>query len=174
MEFEQFKDKSLQRKGKLGKIRNSFGVYDVYKLIRKHGWYNVGRPIKEGEFYGVVREVNKLLAEELAKGQPIKFPKRMGALELKKFERGVSIVGGNLKNTYPIDWKETWRLWEEDMEARNKKILIRDEQKWVFCIRYNKYKANYNNKSFYQFAVNKFIKWNLRDNIKQGKIDALW
>ena len=29
------------------KIRNSIGVYDAYKWIRKNKWLNIGKPITE-------------------------------------------------------------------------------------------------------------------------------
>ena len=44
------------------KITNSIGVYDLYKLIRKNHWYDIGRPLKEHEFYAIIRKVNSLLA----------------------------------------------------------------------------------------------------------------
>ena len=44
------------------KITNSLGVYDAYKYIRKNKWLDIGRPLKEKEFYRIIREVNKLLA----------------------------------------------------------------------------------------------------------------
>ena len=175
MEFNDFVSE-IQKKRQKGpfKIRNSFGTYDCYKLMRKNKWYNIGRPLKEHEFYTIVRGVNDLLAEEIANGNTVAFPERMGKLELRKHKRGVSIVNGKMKVTYPIDWGETMKLWFEDEEAKKKKTLLRRENSHVYHIRYCKYDANYENKIFYEFALNRFIKLALKDNINQGKIDALW
>lgn len=174
MELEEFKTE-LVRKGKKNfKVSKSFGVYDVYKAIRKNGWYDIGRPLKEHEFYSIIRKVNRLMADEIAKGKTVIFPHRMGKLELRKFETGVSIVDGKLKITYPINWAETLKLWFEDEEAKKNKTLKRDEEKFVYHVKYCKHDANYENKSFYQFDLNRNIKRALKDNIKKGITDTLW
>ena len=162
------------KKGMEAKVRNSWGVYDALKYIRKHGWMDIGRTVTEKEFYAIVRGINKLLAEEIANGQTVKFPLHMGKLELKKFQRGVSFVDGKLKNTYPIDWHNTMLLWEQDEEAKKRRIILRHENEWVYQVRYDSWMAMYEHKKLYRFALNTFIKWALSKNIKQGKVDTLW
>ena len=66
------------------KVSGSWGIYDAYKLIRKHKWFDIGRPLKEKEFYDIVRQVNNRIADEIAKGTTIIFPCKMGKLELRK------------------------------------------------------------------------------------------
>ena len=155
-------------------IKGSFGVYDCYKKIRKNQWYDIGRPLKEHEFYSIIRGVNKLIAEGLANGEEFIFPSRMGKLELRRNHEGVSIVNGKLINTHPIDWAGTLKLWYEDEEAKNNKSLVRIIREPSFHIKYNKFAANYENQSFYEFTLNRFIKIALAENVKQGKIDTLW
>lgn len=159
---------------KIARIRNSWGVYDAYKMLRKNKWYNIGRSLRENEFYSIIRGVNKLLADELANGNDIHFPHGMGVLELRKSKRGVRLVDGKLKNNYPVDWKETLQLWYNDEEAMNNKTLARKESKVVYYVMYNKHDANYENQCFYEFALNRFIKKTLKENINKGKIDTLW
>lgn len=174
--IQEFIQKNKKTKPSERKVRvtNSFGVYDVYKLIRKNHWYNIGRPVTEKEFYSIIRGINKLLAEEIITGKEVVFPERMGSLELVKHEVGVSIVEGHLKNTYPIDWAKTWELWYNDREAMQQKILVRNEQKWVYKVKYCKDKAVYENKTFYQFILNTLIKKALKDKIQKGVIDTVW
>lgn len=175
MDYKDFKNEVVKNyPGRRAKVRNSWGVYDIYKHIRKNGWYNIGRPLKEQEFYSIIREINKHLAENIANGESVTFPHKMGKLELRKFEKGVSIVDGKLKNTYPIDWENTLMLWYSDEEARKDKILVRDEQKYVYKVRYDKYDATYENKMFYQFVLNRSIKQALKQNIDNRKTDTLW
>ena len=176
-DFQEFKAEIKKVRGKgIRKITvtGSFGVYDAYKLIRKNHWYNIGRPVTEHEFYAIIRGVNKLMADEIALGHTVHFPEKMGLLELRKYEKGVSIVNGKLKNTYPIDWEETIKLWYEDEEAKNNKTLLRNEEPYVYHVKYVKDNATYENKMFYQFKVNTFIKKALKDNIKKGITDTLW
>ena len=46
------------------------------------------------------------------------------------------------------------------------------EEKEVFKVYYNRIKANYNNKSFYEFIVNRDLKRRLKQRIKSGNFDA--
>jgi len=156
------------------KITNSIGVYDLYKKIRKNHWYDIGRPLKEHEFYTIIRSVNKLLAENIVNGEAVVFPEQMGRLELRKYSTGVSIVDGKLKNTYPIDWKGTNQLWAEDEEEHKKKTLLRFESPMVYTVRYCKENATYENKTFYQFRLHQKVKKKLKENIVNGKTDTLW
>lgn len=175
MEYSEFRNELLKtRSPKKAKVNNSWGVYDAYKHIRKNRWYDIGRPLKEHEFYSIIRSINDLLAENVSNGEEVVFPYRMGKLELRKIKRGVSIVDGKLKNTYNINWADTIRLWYEDEEARKNKTLLRDESDYLYFIRYSKFNAIYENQCFYEFALNRFIKKALSKNIIEGKIDTLW
>lgn len=173
-EFQNRLQKNTGKGRREFRIKNSWGVYDVYKHMRKNHWYDIGRPLKEKEYYAIVRQVNALLAEELKLGHTVKLPCEMGVLELRKHTAGVSIVDGKLKNTYPIDWDGTSRLWYENEEEREKKTLLRIEDPMVYYIKYCEDKAKYKNKVFYRFQVNRFIKRDLKDNIKKGITDTLW
>ena len=162
------------KKGGKAKVRNSWGVYDAYKLLRKNGWEGIGKPVTEKDFYAIIRGINLMLADNIVNGISIKFPHQMGSLILRKGHKGVSIVDGKIKNTYPIDWHNTLLLWDKDEEAKKKKILLRHENEWVYYIWYDSWKAKFENKSFYHFDVNTFIKRKLSQNIKQGKVDTIW
>ena len=155
------------------KVTNSLGSYDAYKYIRKNKWFNIGRPLTEHEFYQIIRRINNYLAEELINGNDIIFPNRMGKLELRK-RNALPIIdkNGNLKVTYAIDWDNTLKLWYEDEEAFNNKTLVRLPERNIFRIKYNKNTANYNNKSFMEFQVNRNIKVRLKQKIKNNEIDA--
>lgn len=173
--LKEFKEK-LQRtpSSKKRLVTNSWGIRDAHKWIRKHGWYNIGKSISESDFYHIVRRVNRLLADNIAQGIPVVLPSHMGKLELRKREAGVSLINGVLKNTYPIDWNETLKLWYEDKESYEKKLLVRDEQPYIYYVKYAKSVAKYENKAFYQFVLNAFIKRALKENIKEGKIDTIY
>lgn len=172
-DYKAFRQKTLGKRGK-GKVINSWGVYDSYKLIRKNGWYDIGRPLKEHEFYSIIRGINELVANEIALGHTITFPSRMGVLELRKSKPTVKYVNGKLKVTYPVDWDKTLRLWFNDEEAKEKKILIRMEEDAVYRVKYCKYDATYNNKSFYEFSLNKRVRKFLKENIKKGLVDTMY
>lgn len=173
--FKDFKNKTLHRGIKRNfKATNSFGSYDIYKHIRKNKWYDIGRPLTEHEFYLIIRTVNKLLAQELLKGRTVTFPYKMGSLELRKSSCSASMKNNKLKVTYPINWDATLKLWYEDKESRDLKILIRHDDKTVYKVVYVKTRAYYANKRFYQFSLNRGIKKAISEKIKSGELDTLY
>ena len=155
------------------KITNSLGVYDAYKYLRKNKWFNIDRPLTEHEFYQIIRRINNYLAEELINGNDIIFPNRMGKLELRK-RNSLPVIDkkGNIKVTYAIDWDSTLKLWYDDEGAFNNKTLVKFPEKSIFRVKYNKSTANYENKSFMEFQVNRNIKTRLKQKIKNNEIDA--
>ena len=154
------------------KITNSLGVYDAYKYIRKNKWLNIGRPLSEHEFYSIIRKVNEYLADSLLRGHDIILPHKMGRIEVKKYEARITLEGNKVKTNLPIDWDRTLKLWYEDEESYKNKTLIKMEEKEIFKVCYNKSKADFNNKSFYQFDINRDLKRRLKQQIKNGALDA--
>lgn len=154
------------------KIKNSLGVYDAYKWIRKNKWLNIGEPVTEHQFYYIVRNINNCLAENLLLGEDIVFPQRMGSLELRKYDAKISFNNNKLVTNLPIDWNRTINLWQEDEEAYKNKTLVKMEEKEIFKVYYNKKRANYNNKSFMRFHVNRSLKVKIKQRIKDRTLDA--
>ena len=174
MSYKTFRANILNISGtREHKIRNSLGVYDAYKYIRKNKWFNIGRPLTEHEFYQIIRRVNNYLAEELIDGNDVIFPHRLGKLELRK-RNSLPIIDKNnrLKVTYAIDWDKTLKLWYDNPMCKERKQLVRQENTETCKVYYNKTKAKYNNKTFYEFDPNRLLKVNLKNNIKLNKIDA--
>lgn len=175
--IDSYKDFKLVIQGlqntRTHKITNSLGVYNAYKYIRKHKWFNINRPLTEHEFYQIIRRINNYLAEELVNGNDITFPNRMGKLELRK-RNSLPVIdkNGSLKVTYAIDWDSTLKLWYNDEETFNNKTLIRIPERSIFRVKYNKDSANYENKSFMEFQINRDIKTRLKQKIKNNEIDA--
>ena len=172
--WQKFRKQIKNPRGR-GRIRNSWGIYDAYKLIRKHKWYDIGRPVTEKEFYAIIRHMNNLYADEIGRGNIVIFPSKMGKLRLRKQPVGVYYdKKGNMKITYPIDWQATLKLWFEDPEAREQKLLIRRNSKYVYRVYFDKYDATFNNKIFYDFTLNRYIKQKLKHNIINGIIDSVY
>lgn len=154
------------------KVTGSLGVYNAYKYIRKNKWLDIGRPLTEHEFYSIIRGVNDLLADQIVKGKDIVFPHRMGRLELRKTKANIRIKDGKIKTNLPVDWDRTLKLWSEDKESFEAKTLVKMEEKELFRVFYNRMNCNYNNCSFYEFRINRDIKKRLKQQIKEGHLDA--
>ena len=154
------------------KVKNSIGVYDIYKHIRKNKWYDIGQPITEHQFYTIIRQVNNVLADNLLKGNDIVFPNKMGRLEVRKFKPIIRFDNNKLTVRLPIDWDRTLKLWLEDEEAYKERTLVKMEEKEIFKVCYNKTRADFPNKGFYQLQINRDLKTALKKKIKLGNFDA--
>lgn len=172
MSYEEFKKSIQHTDSRVHKVTNSIGVYDAYKWIRTNKWLNIGRPLTEHEFYSIIRRVNNYLADSFLRGQDIKFPHKMGQLELRKYDARFNIVNGRIKTNLPIDWDRTLKLWYEDEKAYKERTLVKMEEKEIFRVYYNKQLADYNNQVFYEFNVNRELKKRLKQRIKNGLLDA--
>ena len=173
MAYDNFRKSILKVNGKRHhKIKNSLGVRDAYKWCKKNNRFDLGRKVTEKDFYLIIRTINNMMAEELISGQDIKFPQRMGQLEVRKYDTYVKISNGKLKTHRGLDWDATLKLWFEDEEAKENKILIKVEDKEVFSVFYNKMFANYGNKTIYQFKPNRELMLKVRQAGKEGLIDA--
>ena len=153
-------------------INNSYGVYDAYKYYRKNKPADKKYILTESQYFAIVRKTNLLLVDELLNQRDIVFPYSMGRLEVRKNTPKVYLDDNKVKSTYPIDWDGTLRLWYEDEEAKENKTILKKKEKAVFRIVYNKSKAFYTNKNYFEFKVNRALKLALRDVIRQGNFDA--
>lgn len=171
--MDSFRRKLLKvEESRVHKISNSYGVYDAYKYIRKNKWFDVGQSVTEHQFYSIIRGINNLLADSMLEGKDIHLPYKMGVLEVRKYDAKISFVDGKLKTNLPVDWDKTLKLWSEDEKAYEERTLIKMEEKEIFKVYYNKFRADYNNKSFYEFAINRDLKKRLKQRIKSGNFDA--
>ena len=100
----------------------------------------------------------------------------MGELELRKGPTSVSVVNGKIKNNMPIDWDQTLKLWYEDAEAFKNKTLVRLRETEPFKVVYNRIRATYKNKAFYNLKLNRDLKVRIKKKIRSGTLDAfkLW
>ena len=158
-------------KSRVHKVKNSLGVYDAYKWLRKNKWLGM-EPISEHDFYAIIRAVNKALAKSFLHLGSINLPLRMGEIILRKYHPSITSQDGKIKTNLPVDWDSTLQLWSEDKESYKKRTLIRLEEKEVFKVLYDKSKALYNNKSFYTLELNRDIKLSLKKQLKNGLLDA--
>lgn len=171
--MDEFRRRILKVNGpRKHKINNSLGVYHMYKFIRKNKWFDIGGPISEHDFYSIIRTINNYLAELLSRGHDINLPCQMGRLEIRKYDAKITLQGDRVITNLPIDWNKTLKLWSEDEDAYKERTLIKMEEKEIFKVYYNRGKANYTNKSFFAFDVNRELKKKLNHRIREGRLDA--
>lgn len=154
------------------KVNNSYGSKDAFHYYRKIRPDNSEYVLTDCQYLRIIRLINDQLRTNLIEGKDVILPEKMGRLELRKHTNKIAFKEGKLKITNPVDWNATLKLWYDNPISKNKKQLVRQETQETFRVNYNKSKANYNNKSFYDFYTNRELKLGLKKNIKLNKIDA--
>ena len=172
-DFQEFSN-SIKRvnDSRVHKVKNSYGVYDGFKYYRKNKPKEHKYILTESQYFSIIRKVNELLGESLINGEDIILPYRLGRLEIRKYKARITIDGNKIKTNLPVDWDRTLKLWYEDKESYKNRTLIKVEEKEIYKVYYNRNVAEFKNKSFYQFDINRKLKRRLKQNIKEGKLDA--
>lgn len=169
MEEKEF-EASIRRvsESRKHKVTGSLGVYDAFKWYRKHKPKDKKYVLTESQYFTIIRRVNEALREELLLDGDLLLPCRMGRLEIRKYPTIITTDGKKVKTNLPIDWQATLKLWYEDEECMKNKQLVRINIPEIFRVHYNRNKANYNNKSFYQFSTNRELKQLLTNAIRNN------
>lgn len=154
------------------KITNSYGVYDFYKFYRRTKPKDKKFILTESQYFAIIRRINETLAKNFSYGKEVRFPMRMGTIELRKTTKTPRIKDGKLVFNTMIDWDKTIKLWYEDEESFKNKTLVKMEAKEIFRTFYNKSMATFNNKAFYLIQINKELRRDISKNIRKGIIDA--
>lgn len=173
MAFEDFiKEIKKVNKERHHKVTNSYGSKDAFHYYRKIRPVDSKYVLTDCQYLKIIRLINDELRQTLIEGKDVLLPERMGRLELRKSKNSIKFVDNKLKTNLPVNWDATLKLWYDNPSSKNKKQLVRQETIETYRVYYNRNKANYNNKSFYEFSTNREIKLGLKKNIKLNKIDA--
>jgi hypothetical protein len=151
-----------------GKIKTDYGISNYYKYFTKN---NSEINIDGKKYKEIISEFNSgivnLIIEE---GLEYTIPYIGSTLCIRKDKRVPRIVNGKLYNPSPVDWVATNKLWEDDSEARSKKLLVRylnnHTSKYVFRIYFKKYNLYFINKQLFSFKVNRTFSRLLGKRIK--------
>lgn len=155
------------------KITNSYGVYDAYKYYRKHKPNDKKYVLTESQFFAIIRGIHNKMVEHLLKGGEIKFPLRMGGIELRKYKVEPRLdENGKLIYKAPIDWNATLKCWYEHEEAFKNKILIKVESRESYKIHYTKNRAQFINKTFFYYRANRTLKNRVSQAARENKLEA--
>lgn len=139
-------------------IRNSWGVYDFYKYYRKTKPKDPKFIISDVQYYSIFRRVNELLVDSLVRTGELDFPYKMGKLiVLKRTFKSWIAPNGNRYTSRRVNWDKTLELWYNDEEAYRNKTLLYFENDERLTIRYNKTKAEFKNKYYYEFKPSRDI-----------------
>ena len=91
-------------------------------------------------------------------------------LTVRKDKRIPRIQEGKLVHTAPPDWHRTMKLWEEDEESRNKKVIVRHLNNhtsgYVYRILGLKPLCTLKNKKYYKLSPSRYFQRELTARIR--------
>lgn len=142
----------------------------IYRRLNKK--YGLTYP----QISAIIRRYHEKARRDYSKGEPIFFKKYLGNLQLYKEKREVYInEKGEVVNELPVNWRETWKLWKEQPQLKNKtyvRYVNKHSDGFLFTTSYQLSKARYKYKNVYTFQFNKKLKTMLYENILEDKVDA--
>ena len=158
----------IKKRGTTEARKSSYDSYDYFSFYRKNG----GRLTRKQYVY-VINQMNKIFADELAMGKDLILPYSLGVLRHRKKKRGLYFEDGKLKNNYKVDWGATKKLWREDEQAYNDKVLIKNQYEYSFRVEWVKGQHRIKNLSAYKFIPTRSLKLKNRENVFAKNADAL-
>ena len=140
-----------------GKIKAHYGMKYYYKHFKK---LHPELKISNAVYYSVISDFNHEIIDLIIEDNLEYIMPYLGSsLSVKKSKRIPRIENGKLYNPTPVDWVATNKLWNEDEEARTKKLLVRylnnHTSKYVFNIHFKKHIRSFMNKNIYSFKSNR-------------------
>lgn len=151
------------------KATHSFGIYNFFKDYRKNKPKDPKYNIEEKQYSYIINSINSGISDLLSIGISVTMPCNFGTFEVRKHEVKPKIdSNGKLKINAPVDWEATFNLWYEDEEAKQKKTLVRTNEKFIYRIKWNKKESNIINIKFFKFKTSRPLKLSLKGNIKKN------
>jgi hypothetical protein len=147
----------MSNKGRrLHEAKSDFGIQDYYKFFNNK--YKVG--VNKQTYKKIINDFNQQMINLIIEENLIyRLPYINMEVVIKKDKRKPKIKDGKVINNAPVNWKVTNELWENDEEAKEKKIFVRHSNYhtsgYVFRIYCKKFKCKLKYRSLYKFKPNR-------------------
>lgn len=178
---------NTSRKGIKNKNKADYGIPDYYKYYKSRYMDNdnsrsfltqADYNVSKTEYNSIISEFNteikRLIIDE---SYDYKLPVNMGIIGLRKYKPKIKIEDGKITtNKLPINPRATRALWDENPEAKEKKIYIRYTNKhtdgYVFTVKHFRSSARFKNKTIYKFEFLRPFCREVSERAKENSIDA--
>lgn len=162
--FDEYRTRILRRScnDRHFNIKNSWGSKYIYRSVPKN---HIFKQFDEATLSAIIRGINNILVDDLAKGIPVSIP-HLGTFYVTVKESFYYKKDGKLHTNRKIDWEATHRLWYEDKDAEKNKILLRNKCDNIYHLTWDR--GFFNNCKFYKFRAHRSLKAKLKDNIRNN------
>lgn len=147
------------------KVKDSIKLsYDLYNSTQDN-------PVDKKTYIDINRLFMKYLSGKLLVGGYVKFPERLGYVQVIGSKSKFRVEGNQIKGLAP-DWKSTKELWEREPKAREQKRVLFHFNEETNGIRYRFFWSKSGivipNKTLYNFRACRTNKRTLSKRVKEG------
>jgi len=160
--FDEYRTRILRRScsDRHFNIKNSWGSKYIYRSVPRN---HIFRKYNEATLSNIIRGINDLLSDDLAKGIPIQLP-YLGTFYILSLKCFYYKKEGKVYTNRKIDWAATHKLWYEDEAAEKEKFLLRVKNDISYHLTWDR--GIFTNCTFYKFRAHRSLKAKLKNNIK--------
>ena len=153
---------------RIHKIKCDYGMNDYFRYYNK-----IYKGVDRATFGKVITDFNKEIGKLIVNNHlEYGLPKLGYHLMLRKDQRKPKIKNGKLLNNIPVDWKKTNILWDNNPEAKEKKLLVRYNNShtsgYIYRIYLKKFGVKLKYRSIYKAQINRELKRYIAKQINES------
>lgn len=154
------------------KITNSYGTRDYYYYYKTKRKSKLKETTFRKIFTAVITEIaNEYLFQYLR----VKLPYQMGELFVIKKQAKVTLqADGTYKSTRKVNWAATLKLWSEDQEAFDQRIMVRSETSCIHILLYWAMHRSYKKHTLFKLQINRTLNAMIHERMTNNNNYKLW
>lgn len=149
-------------------MKKYYNIRDSYKIYK----HLSNAPMDLQKYVKIANLFMKFLSTKLLETGLIGLPERLGNIHVTGKKVVARIENGEIKGLAP-DWVKTKQLWEQDLEAKERKQLVYHFNEETNGIRYkffwSKSRVLVSNKTLYNLRLTRNNKRTLSNLVRNGK-----
>lgn len=144
------------------KFTDSYNLRDYYHHYKR----THDTTLSEHKYNDIVRDIfSSLVHKELVNMLTVCLPNKMGFIAINILKPKVYKEGDEYKCRFPVDWKNTLKLWEHDRNAMDEKLLIYSHARETSVVNYTKDQASFKNQRYYYLKPARRLKIYIHDQV---------
>lgn len=164
----------IKRKRTKDKIGNTYISMDYYKNYIKVRPKESEYVLHITQFRFILKYVNDKMRNKIYENGVLHLPNGLGSIFLITNTYKPFIKDGKMEYKAPVNWGATTKLWAEDAESREAKILIRHNPGDIYVFKYsclyNRLKKSNSNLRFYNLRPTRAWKKELSIKLNNKEI----
>ncbi len=152
------------------RVSNSSGIPAAILFYTKHRPRDPQYVLSRHDFSRVICAMNLKVADSLINNGEFKLPSGLGQLSISKIKTATYLDDNDeLVCTKPIDRAGTFRLWYDEPECYENKVLLRTDSEFTYRFKHSRTRVRTRNAKYYYLKFGRDIKQKLKNKILTDK-----